>query len=395
MLLQSRSAGEGLPASAQQSPSIFAQDSANLDLLRAFAVLLVLGAHLFLAIAPNGVPGLGHFSSLGIFGVLVFFVHTSLVLMLSLERMRERDVSSTTASFYLRRVFRIYPLAIITVLLATAFKYCTLTGPELWANIALVMNFTQSPLAIAPLWSLPYEMDMYVVLPFLFIFAQRYRSAWAVFALMPLSAIVALLQPAWLPRFDVIQYAGCFLPGIIAYRLSRAPRRCSWPPLLWPVLMVAMALGYSAVAALHIRPAFPLRWTACLVLGWAAPRFQDIPYEQVRHWAGVVAKYSYGIYLMHTFSLHIAFVSLAGFNVLFRWPVFLVTIVVFPYLAYHLIEKPGIYFGKRLAAHFFPPRGGQPAPDPEPMTVPDVGSSATLRNQGKSDNRKPTSSGSN
>jgi peptidoglycan/LPS O-acetylase OafA/YrhL len=356
MLIQQSSIGAELPAHAQQPPSSFAQDSPNLDLLRAFAVLSVLGAHLLLAAAPNGVPGFGHLSSIGTFGVLIFFVHTSLVLMLSLERMRQRDGKTHIAAFYLRRAFRIYPLAIITVLLAVILGYCTLTAPEIWANLALVMNFTQSPLAILPLWSLPYEMDMYVVLPFLFIFAQRFRSAWAVFALMPLCGIAALLQPVWLPRFDVIEYVGCFLPGIMAYQLSKG-RRPTWPPLLWPMLLVTLTIVYSGLAALHLRPAFPLRWTVCLILGWTAPRFQAIPYKLIRQWAGVVAKYSYGIYLLHTFSLHIAFVSLAGFHVLIRWAIFLVTIVLFPFVAYHTIEQPGIDFGKWLLAHFTASQG--------------------------------------
>src|SRR5258708_1062561 len=87
--------------------------SSNLDLLRAIAVLLVLTQHLL--------PHL-HFDhldwmlsrSLGLFGVFLFFVHTSLVLMYSMER------SSLTGwqlckNFAVRRFFRIYPLSILAV----------------------------------------------------------------------------------------------------------------------------------------------------------------------------------------------------------------------------------------------------------------------------------------
>ena len=56
--------------------------SANLDLLRALAVLMVLAQHLLrraelLSVGPIPVETIGHF------GVLLFFVHTSLVLMYS------------------------------------------------------------------------------------------------------------------------------------------------------------------------------------------------------------------------------------------------------------------------------------------------------------------------
>jgi len=58
------------------------RNSANLDVLRAIAVLMVFFYHLL---------EYGYFSErrvnrLGQFGVLIFFVHTSLVLMMSMER---------------------------------------------------------------------------------------------------------------------------------------------------------------------------------------------------------------------------------------------------------------------------------------------------------------------
>lgn len=46
---------------------------------------------------------------LGIMGVMVFFVLTTLVLMWSLER------KPHTLDFYIRRVFRIYPLALAAI----------------------------------------------------------------------------------------------------------------------------------------------------------------------------------------------------------------------------------------------------------------------------------------
>lgn len=55
-----------------------------------------------------------HFAQMG---VLTFFVHTSMVLMLSLGRTR-LEGKALFHSFYLRRFFRIYPLAIFCVTVA-------------------------------------------------------------------------------------------------------------------------------------------------------------------------------------------------------------------------------------------------------------------------------------
>src|SRR5947209_14653838 len=92
---------------------------ANLDALRAFAVLVVLVSHLVGMLKFRGVVEF-QLERLGHVGVLAFFVHTSLVLMFSLERLsevRERIVQR----FYILRALRIYPLAICSVLIMLSF----------------------------------------------------------------------------------------------------------------------------------------------------------------------------------------------------------------------------------------------------------------------------------
>src|SRR5690242_15749179 len=64
-----------------------ASDSPNLDLLRTLAVLYVVIFHLLLFFEKTN---LGLLWSIGHWGVLLFFVHTSLVLMFSLERQEMR-----------------------------------------------------------------------------------------------------------------------------------------------------------------------------------------------------------------------------------------------------------------------------------------------------------------
>ena len=164
-----------------------ARDSANLDLLRAIALLAVLSVHIlrFLGVIPAGSPLL----RMGRFAVLLFFVHTSLVLMQSLARRyrgeRWRDVFG---HFLVRRCFRIFPLSILLVLVVFAFKipaanvgvwsihYVDLGLGGLLSNLLLLQNLTFTPSIVGQLWSLPLEMQMYVLLPSLFLFARRATS---------------------------------------------------------------------------------------------------------------------------------------------------------------------------------------------------------------------------
>src|SRR5580692_6250213 len=87
----------------------------NLDFIRAMAVLSVVFEHILIA---HGVTRLGpiNVAWIGVVGVFIFFVHTALVLMWSLERRPH------TLDFYIRRVFRIYPLAIVAIVIALLFR---------------------------------------------------------------------------------------------------------------------------------------------------------------------------------------------------------------------------------------------------------------------------------
>jgi peptidoglycan/LPS O-acetylase OafA/YrhL len=84
------------------------RDLPNLDLVRSMAVISVVVEHTLLSL---GILKIGPFpiKYLGVMGVMVFFVLTTLVLMWSLER------KPHTLDFYIRRVFRIYPLALAAI----------------------------------------------------------------------------------------------------------------------------------------------------------------------------------------------------------------------------------------------------------------------------------------
>ena len=95
------------------------RENANLDFLRSFAVLCVVFGHLthFFNTDLLGSIALG---GLGALGVRIFFVHTALVLMFSLEREAAKS-RILFVPFMLRRCFRIYPLAMAVILILAGF----------------------------------------------------------------------------------------------------------------------------------------------------------------------------------------------------------------------------------------------------------------------------------
>jgi peptidoglycan/LPS O-acetylase OafA/YrhL len=327
--------------------SLPSKDSANLDLVRSCAVLCVFFAHFRDLITGTG----AHVSWLfGQMGVLIFFVHTSLVLMLSLERSSTRLTGGRLAlDFYVRRLFRIYPLSIVCVTLAFLAIVPTGTHPWPWStylsNLALTMNLTYSPQMWPVLWTLPLEVQMYVVLPVLFLWLRRRALGWAV-AAWALAVVAGIVQPHVSGRLSVAEYAPCFLAGVIAWRLLHTVRpriAGGW----WPV-------GFAATTVIFlVAPRYNeeyYRWAFCLTLGCAIPWFADLRWAPLVSVSRTVAKYSYGIYLSHFSILTLAFT----FEGVERWLLLVGLAVSVPVAVFHGIEQPMIDLGRWIATRSTP-----------------------------------------
>jgi peptidoglycan/LPS O-acetylase OafA/YrhL len=336
----------------QSGSSSFRSDSGNLDLIRATAVLSVFFAHLHDIVTGSSSLLGWHFAQMG---VLIFFVHTSMVLMLSLERVK-LDGGALVRTFYIRRFFRIYPLAIFCVSAAMLLH----RAPEVtnavrnWAwheyfsNLTLTTNLTYTDNMVGGLWTLPLEVQMYVVLPFLFLLG-RSRSRAVLFAAWIASVPLAMLQMHTTARLNVLAYAPCFISGVIAWKLSlSAPRRL--PGWLWPGGFVATWPAFFM--ATHQNDMY-FRWSFCLALGLAIPWFREISFAPLQRAAHAVAKYSYGIYLSHI-ALMLWVFTLPVSKVM-RWMIFAPLAVASPLLMYYLIEHPLIAVGQKLAKRMSTP----------------------------------------
>jgi peptidoglycan/LPS O-acetylase OafA/YrhL len=329
--------------------------SVNLDLLRALAVMAVFYAHLC-AVLHNH-----NWGSLGRFGVILFFVHTSLVLMASLERLDrpEESAGSLAYAFWIRRFFRIYPLAILFVVLVPIFHipsdpgltYAWIGIKGFFSNLTLTQNLTYSSDILSPLWSLPLEVQMYLLLPFAY-FAirgdRRYRSL----ALWGLSVLLALILPRISERLDVFRYAPCFASGIVAYDLLRS-QRWAWklPAWVWPIGVFTVIAIFGPHDNLSLSNKMVRAWVLSLslaVLYANVSEGQSNWIHRVFHW---IAEHSYGIYLSHIVVLWIVFNRMAEDA---RWEQMAVLIagsLGIPALLYVTIEKPLILAGAHVARH--------------------------------------------
>jgi peptidoglycan/LPS O-acetylase OafA/YrhL len=324
-----------------------------LDGVRTIAVLLVVACHLLFQVHGGKSPGFYDLNAMGHLGVAIFFVHTSLVLLGSLDRH-----GSALMPFYVRRVFRIYPLSITIVLLIALIQ---LAWPDpidigrLLSNLFLVQNLTGDPVYTGPLWSLPHEVQMYLFLPFLYFVIRRTKHSVVWCALIYFTSVVlAALDPDNLARFhtngvtaSLIRYAPCFTAGALAFALSaRAPKTLhpAW-------LTTAIALGMTSIPLLVSAGSqeTPLMWTFCLVIAIMIPLSRELTCQPIVRTTKVVATYSYGVYITHLLALSAIDGMMPGPPIV-QWIAMLILLVGLPYICYHGIEKRGVALGARLAA---------------------------------------------
>jgi polysaccharide pyruvyl transferase WcaK-like protein/peptidoglycan/LPS O-acetylase OafA/YrhL len=338
-------------------------DLPNLDFLRACAVLFVLGFHLLLFF-PIAIAGPLNFHSLGRWGVLIFFVHTSLVLTLSLER----EANCTPGQrlfwpFLVRRGFRILPLSIFIICVV---EFCRLPVghlrdghfvpvhldlQDLLSNIFLVQNITHAESATAPLWSLPYEMQMYLLLPALFLLVRAAGTLLPILCLW-LIGFVTILHPGVFARLgipeklglsDLTMYVPCFLAGIIAAKLMTGSK-IKLPSFLWPAVLAGITMFYL------LKTDGSRASICCLLLGAAIPNFAQISQPTVVKISQQIARYSYGIYLTQFICMWLAFQAMNSLPKFGQWIVFVLAVSLIPYALYHLIEAPMIQYGRRIAS---------------------------------------------
>lgn len=337
----------------------------NLDVLRAIAVLLVLVDHCLATLGQQlGLAFDPYTWYLGRLGVLMFFVHTSYVLMASLQRLR-LEGWALARSFLIRRVFRIYPLSLLCVVAVVLFKvpilpwetYTSPTVPAFASNLLLTMNVTDTQPVLAPLWTLPLEMQMYLVLPAIFLITVSVTSLRRTWVLYAIAVALAWFLPQLTALLSGALFVPCFMAGVLAYALRSSPQRLpgwSWCVFLLGVIAIYIAVEDATPGVHHGL----LQWLICLAIGLAIPLFRQTSDGVLNRCAQWIAKYSYGIYLFHCIALWIACYQLP-LPLGMQWGCFVLLLVAMSVGSYHWLEQPAIRLGAKLARGRFVP---QPQP---------------------------------
>lgn len=325
---------------------------ANLDILRSIAVLLVVIAHFTMYVRMYTQIGRFYLWTqwMGLAGVCLFFVHTCLVLMWSLER------DPHTGRFYIRRMFRLFPLWLVVLGLvvtlhvpvsptaAPQFGYIKVGIPELLANASMTFNLGYGARIVGASWSLPIEAQMYLLLPLLFFFIRSTRALWVLLVIdgLAIASVWTVYEIHGTPNAMLAMCIPYFLPGVMAYTLTKKVRPIlpAWSFIVFLLGMLAVDQRYGTL----FHSCF-----ICLAVGLALPFFRQVSWRPAVRTSHLVARYSYGIYLCHIPSICVGLYYLRGHSFALRLASIPIVLTISSVALYHGIEAPMIRLGSRLA----------------------------------------------
>lgn len=185
-----------------------------LDALRGVAAMLVMLHHFAKAAIPEVYSGPARWWGAGTTGVLLFMAISGYLIPASLER------TGSVRSFWIKRLFRLYPLWILAVAAAFVLGFVGLyplddelradpvTG--IAAHLTMLQELLGVPNAVNVMWTLAYEMVCYFLVAALFTFGVHRRSAGAAVGF----GASALLFGGILPTGLLTAYFGA--PAVVA-----------------------------------------------------------------------------------------------------------------------------------------------------------------------------------
>lgn len=339
------------------------KDCSNLDLLRACAIISIFVGQL---LRFHGVDHLGPLSleNLYVWGIVIFFVHSGLVLMLSLERQScEQGAANLFTDFMTRRFFRVWPLNAVLVSLVAIFGlplmamdahhfYRATLSPSLVVfNLLLISNLTKSASVLSPAGWVTSQLQMCLLLPWIFLFLRPARSIWR-FVILYVAAIALALAGLYAGGIGtLLRAAPLYLAGVLAYHLYRN-KVSRLPAFLWPPLLAVLTIAFLQQNHLKLlngpQTAECAVYAMGLILGLLIPRFAQISNRWLVTTTHTIAKYSYGIFMTHFFTIWLAMDEMSHLPIVYRLGTLVVVGAGLPILFYHVLEAPMTAFGKQL-----------------------------------------------
>lgn len=326
-----------------------------IDAVRGIAAMLVFLMHLTDFNLPQYHALTHDYLRLGTIGVAAFFLVSGFVIPMTLERSGQRR-------FWISRIFRLYPLYLVVLMLSLLCGYLGLwpwslaMEGNLLTTLALHLPIAQSiagaPNLVGGSWTLFIELVFYGLMSLAALIGLGHRHLLLV-TLANLGVLALVTIGLLLDRRIPLGYPClllCSFTGVVFYRHFRglADNRTL-------IATVIAALGTTGIAFWYNYVRYPTTeftflcawgsWIAAFVLFAVAYRLRHHRMPRTLVWLGTI---SYSVYLAHDL-VNFNAITLLGHG---WWNLILVPVLVLPVAwgVHHLIELPAIRLGKKLAS---------------------------------------------
>ncbi|WP_240197232.1 acyltransferase family protein [Nonomuraea lactucae] len=225
-----------------------------LDALRGVGAMAVVAEHLLPWFLPSLRP---YWFSLGVYGIMVFFLVSGYIIPASLER--HGDVRK----FWIGRAFRLYPLYLAVTVLVVGMAWWVPVrgevprdGSAVAAHATMLLDVVGVGGVADTMWTLSYEMVFYLLVTALFVTRAHERSGLlaVLFAggsvAVGLAVAGAVLTGGWVAYASAAAFAaglGCVVSGRF-----RAAGACALGLMAVGLLVVSSRVPWMGVAVLGV-----------------------------------------------------------------------------------------------------------------------------------------------
>jgi peptidoglycan/LPS O-acetylase OafA/YrhL len=343
----------------------------SLDGCRAISILLVVLAHLCETPALQAFdPYARMMFHLGPFGVKVFFVISGFLITKLLLDEERRHGSVSIKGFYIRRAFRIWPVAYAYLLVVAllAWKHVIFVAPHhfIYAGMFLMNHVQGTNWFTGHFWSLAIEEQFYAVWPVIFLLtARRGRliCCLLILFLAPLlrtlaylyePAIYGEMQLSLLFMGDAIAI-GCLL-ALLSTELENSPivrriinLRCFF---VIPILSVVMYTALKLFPAFYFAAGEPIALLCIAATLWKVMHVRDTAFRFLNTKPLVkIGVFSYSLYVWQQL-----FLNPTSPSVLSHLPLNLLLVCAATTFSYFWIEVPFLRLRPRLLIWLQTPR---------------------------------------
>lgn len=337
-----------------------------LDALRGIAALMVVFFHYVLAPGVNfGVTGrtfitiISDYMDLGRIGVVVFFAISGFIIPTSLNHHSPHPVRK----FLISRLFRLYPLYWVSIILCLAVSTPVPSSYTIAANFTMVQGFLLAPEINGAAWTLAIELIFYAVCLGLFLIGRlhdrRVQFGFVVGSL-GLALILAVLRsmlvrklPVALPMALAVMFFGTLWRGVVLDHDERA-RQYAGPAIGILIVMIPIVsvLAYRVDFGFH---EWPLPYIFSYGAGLSIFMLVTAKVRRSPAWLAYLGTISYSTYLLHTPVISAA--AALGWGLrsdaspLTNWTLvalIMLAVIGISNLSYRWIEKPCVALGRRL-----------------------------------------------